>query len=840
MIMDLPTGNRTSSGISGLNWHPPTPDYFKPLFGETGTLTAAQQNSFVNLRNRTIADIPDWAVAEMRRNSNTPYLEDGTPSACPHNVPFEPDRRNFVWCEEAEDYVDDGLYDRMRDPDDPYAKFFQGYRDQSFVEYDNVIYYGEGEDRIQVTDGLFRCAIPNPDGGDDLRVCPNGCIPYRRPVGVRDDVSGTCPDGTGFVQRLAGWDPNDNWGPEGMWYYSWPAISGAVGLAPRYDHHLLLDYHEQLVKALSAEIAKPDSPWNAVVQVQLGTLGHWGEFHNWPTANAGTFPNAEVGYSYIRHYIDSYACNPNVQIGMRYANWVGAKYGTGYYHDQAGQTSHFAQINAITQQNLGADNFDPGGWGSGFAAQTDLTIPDPPDSLDSYIFMTHYNRNANMQNVPAFTGIPTEPETAYTDAVSDPTFWMHSWSGGEYGDSSSPTNSPVAPRSTNTCDISNGDLIVGWGQPQFHSVMRAIYSFRWNNVSNLAPRGPLAGRAPPSDATNQRVHKNNDAMYDNMGYRFVVEEVAVDGKLERGKTVDVSMIVNNNNRGVAPFHRSWPFEVSFINEDGQVAGTVVIDDVDISDWLPRHRAYNNARPPMTNYRYVTSHITGEQVRVYYRSGAEQSTQGSVHIPAFDGRNEVGFSIPIPADLPEGEHTLAIAILDPVLGDNNPGIRFHNLPQRPDMRLELEAFVVPDLPVAEFTASSPTQLRTALEDGNVILQTRGNLGIFGQHSPFVIPMGRTLIVETTLNVHGTVEIEGTLIVLDGGRINNQKGGTINIAEGGRLINDGHVENVTGSFVVNAGTITNNARFEVRAGTALTDAGLIDGSTALRINRDAIIS
>jgi len=684
MIMDLPTGNRTNSGITGLNWYNPTAADFPD--GGFNALSAAQRNSAINLRNRTIADIPDWAVATMRRESNRPN------DACVRNIPFEPDRRHLVWDAAANDgagtYVDDGLFDRMRDPNDSHALFWQGFRDQAFVHYANAIYY----DGVRVTDGLFRCAIPNPAGGADLRVCPDGCVPYRRPLGVRADVSGTCPDGTGALQRHAGWDPNNNWGPEGMWYYSWPAISGAVGLAPRYDHHLLLDYHEQLVNLLAEEIARPGSDWNAVVQVQLGTLGHWGEWHNWPTANAGTFPNAEVAYPFVRHYIDAFACNPNVHIGMRYANWIGARYGTGYFHDEAGQTSHFSQMNTISQQNLSVDNFTPTGWGFGTAAQTG--VAQPPPVTDSYFFGIHYNRNANMANVPAVTGIPGTA-AAFNNAVSDPTFWMRRWSGGEYGDTSAsvanPGNWNGIPRSTVTCDIPRDDLIPGWGQPGFNSIMRTIYSFRWNHTSNLAPRGPLAGRPRPGNATDQRVHKNNDAMFDNMGYRFVVEEVSVDGDLSRGETVDVSMVVNN--RGVAPFHRSWPFEVSFINEDGQVADRVIIDEVDIVDWLPRHRAFNNARPAMTAYRYVTSHITGEQVRVYYRPGAEQAVQGTLFIPAFDGRNLVEFELEIPYNLPDGAHTLAITILDPILGGKEPGIRFHNTATRADGRLVFEPFVV---------------------------------------------------------------------------------------------------------------------------------------------------
>ena len=151
------------------------------------------------------------------------------------------------------------------------------------------------------------------------------------------------------------------------------------------------------------------------------------------------------------------------------------------------------------------------------------------------------------------------------------------------------------------------------------------------------------------------------------------------------------------------------------------------------------------------------------------------------------------------------------------------------------------------PVAEFSASNPARLAQLLTEGDVVLSTPGNLGIFAHHSPFVIPAGRTLTVTTALNVqhNATLIIEGTLIVADGGRINNQgsadpdRAGTIIIAPGGRLINYGHVENVSNSTVRNHGVIVNNQRFEVRARTNLlsTVESVIEGSVALNVHRDA---
>ncbi|MCL2425106.1 MAG: hypothetical protein FWD05_02095 [Oscillospiraceae bacterium] len=146
-------------------------------------------------------------------------------------------------------------------------------------------------------------------------------------------------------------------------------------------------------------------------------------------------------------------------------------------------------------------------------------------------------------------------------------------------------------------------------------------------------------------------------------------------------------------------------------------------------------------------------------------------------------------------------------------------------------------------VVEFNGTSPGQLSRILEQGfvNVTLSTRGNLGIFTQHSPFVIPEGSILTVTTTLNVSGNAElvVEGTLVVAEGGRVNNQggSGGTITLE--GALVNNGWVENVTNSTFVNNGTIENNGRFEVRASATLNNYGDVEG-TPLNINRNAIVT
>ncbi|MCL2425270.1 MAG: hypothetical protein FWD05_02920 [Oscillospiraceae bacterium] len=156
-----------------------------------------------------------------------------------------------------------------------------------------------------------------------------------------------------------------------------------------------------------------------------------------------------------------------------------------------------------------------------------------------------------------------------------------------------------------------------------------------------------------------------------------------------------------------------------------------------------------------------------------------------------------------------------------------------------------AFAVPALTAPSevpYSGTQPNELRALLSEGDVRLETRGNLGIFERHGTFLIPEGRTLTVATTLNIESRarLEIAGTLVILEGARLNNQggSGGTIRVLPGGELINYGWVENVTNSTFINCGTIVNNgSRFELRPGTTFVDCGNVTGSRPIN-NRGVI--
>ncbi len=78
-------------------------------------------------------------------------------------------------------------------------------------------------------------------------------------------------------------------------YYDSPEIG--EGFSPDYSDPVLVDEHRRLISALGERYDKDPR----IAFVQIGSLGHWGEWHTWPKGT-GDFPRYEVAEKYVRHY----------------------------------------------------------------------------------------------------------------------------------------------------------------------------------------------------------------------------------------------------------------------------------------------------------------------------------------------------------------------------------------------------------------------------------------------------------------------------------------------------------------------------------------------------------
>ncbi|MCM3748067.1 DUF4832 domain-containing protein [Paenibacillus pasadenensis] len=88
-------------------------------------------------------------------------------------------------------------------------------------------------------------------------------------------------------------------------------IGNNTGFSPNYNSPIVIDNHKKVIQAIADRYNTNSRP---VAFIQIGSLGHWGEFHTWPYNGpngeknyTGVFPKNEVSNQYIQHYIDAFS-----------------------------------------------------------------------------------------------------------------------------------------------------------------------------------------------------------------------------------------------------------------------------------------------------------------------------------------------------------------------------------------------------------------------------------------------------------------------------------------------------------------------------------------------------
>lgn len=108
-------------------------------------------------------------------------------------------------------------------------------------------------------------------------------------------------------------------------------LLGGCGFSPNYKSPKLLEYHSNVVKALAERYDDP----SVCAYVEVGSLGHWAEFHTWPTGT-GEFPDPALAQQYMQPYADYFK---NVKVGIRKPYELASVNNWGLYNDIFGVTS---------------------------------------------------------------------------------------------------------------------------------------------------------------------------------------------------------------------------------------------------------------------------------------------------------------------------------------------------------------------------------------------------------------------------------------------------------------------------------------------------------------------
>ena len=111
---------------------------------------------------------------------------------------------------------------------------------------------------------------------------------------------------------------------DGDWYDN----DYGKGFAPDYSNTTMIRRHTQAVKAMGERWGSD----SLISYIELGSLGHWGEWHVYYGAGIRRLPLEEVREQYVKVWPEAF---PNAMILMRRPFCSAKNYGFGLYNDMA-------------------------------------------------------------------------------------------------------------------------------------------------------------------------------------------------------------------------------------------------------------------------------------------------------------------------------------------------------------------------------------------------------------------------------------------------------------------------------------------------------------------------
>lgn len=102
------------------------------------------------------------------------------------------------------------------------------------------------------------------------------------------------------------------------------------GYSPDYNNEVFIEYHRKAIAALGREYGQD----SFVCFVELGSVGHWGEWHVKYDEGIKRIPEEEVCRQYILPYMDAF---PKAKLLMRRPFAAVSEYGMGVYNDMTGE-----------------------------------------------------------------------------------------------------------------------------------------------------------------------------------------------------------------------------------------------------------------------------------------------------------------------------------------------------------------------------------------------------------------------------------------------------------------------------------------------------------------------
>lgn len=121
-------------------------------------------------------------------------------------------------------------------------------------------------------------------------------------------------------------------GEAGTWY----DMEYGRGFAPDYGNETFIQYHEKAVAAMGEHLGTD----GFVSYVELGSLGHWGEWHVNYATGIQRLPLEDVREQYVMPWLEAFS---NAKLLMRRPFTQAREYGLGVYNDMTGHPNDTAE-----------------------------------------------------------------------------------------------------------------------------------------------------------------------------------------------------------------------------------------------------------------------------------------------------------------------------------------------------------------------------------------------------------------------------------------------------------------------------------------------------------------
>ncbi len=102
------------------------------------------------------------------------------------------------------------------------------------------------------------------------------------------------------------------------------------GYAPEYENPLFIEYHKKAIQALGEEYGRD----SFFCFIEVGSLGHWGEWHVKQDEFLPLIPSSEICNEYVKHYVEAF---PKAKLLMRRPFEAVTRYNLGVFNDMTGE-----------------------------------------------------------------------------------------------------------------------------------------------------------------------------------------------------------------------------------------------------------------------------------------------------------------------------------------------------------------------------------------------------------------------------------------------------------------------------------------------------------------------